>query len=85
MHDIAGPEVALARMLSDWHLLDFLDTCGIMGKEDMKAIARVAAARTDEDRAVAVRRLNGLPGWETLMTIALETDPGPAAGPSALD
>lgn len=58
----------LAALLSDWHLLAFLDTCGIFDVDDMKRIARIAAKKNTAD----VEKLIETPAWRTLATIAKE-------------
>ena len=58
----------LANFLSDWHLLVFLDTCGIFAVDDMKLIARIAAKKDKAD----VQKLVRSPAWRTLVTIAKE-------------
>lgn len=58
----------LATWLSDWHLLVFLDTCGIFDLADMKLITRIAAKKDLAD----VDKLVKSPAWQTLVTIARE-------------
>jgi nuclear protein localization family protein 4 len=64
----AGAVQELANFLSDWHLLAFLDTCGIFALDDMKLIARIAAKKDTAD----VKKLLRSPAWKTLVTIAQE-------------
>lgn len=58
----------LVALLSDWHLLAYLDTCGIFDAGDMKLIARIAAKKEVAD----VKKLLESPAWKTLATIAKE-------------
>lgn len=58
----------VATWLSDWHLLAFLDTCGIFDKDDVKLLSRVATLKSPED----VKKLVQTPAWRTLATIAQE-------------
>ncbi|KAH8930188.1 polyubiquitin-tagged protein recognition complex, Npl4 component, partial [Atractiella rhizophila] len=79
-----GDELAIAKWLSDFHLLAFLDTSGMFGKEDMRVLGSVATAKSDKERKERVNKLGGLAGWQTLVTIAHEAtaprfQPTPAA------
>jgi nuclear protein localization family protein 4 len=68
----------LVGVLSDWHMLCFLDTCGILDADDMKALCRVA---TTHDAGEALDALLSRTGWQTLSAIAREHAPqGPSAG-----
>lgn len=58
----------LATFLSDWHLLAFLDTCGIFDASDVKLLARIASKRETSD----VEKLLKTHSWRTLVTIAQE-------------
>jgi len=59
----------LANTLSDFHLLVFLATCGILDDDTMDNVCAVARGPTEEN----VRELAGLDGWCTLMAILNET------------
>lgn len=71
---------AVARWLSDWHLLVFLDTSGILDKTDIALMARIATQKRTED----VEQLIRSTAWQTLVTIAAEHAPK-ATGRSLLD
>lgn len=71
------PSVLIAReklvgVLSDWHLLCFLDTTGILDEEDIKMMCKVAITH---DAKVAIDQLLQRTGWQTLAAIALEHAP----------
>lgn len=75
MHVDAGMIMArekLVGVLSDWHLLCFLDTTGILNDEDIKILCRVAVSH---DATVALDQLLHRTGWQTLSAIALEHAP----------
>ncbi|KZW02624.1 polyubiquitin-tagged protein recognition complex, Npl4 component [Exidia glandulosa HHB12029] len=70
----------LARLLSDWHLLAFLDGMGIMG-DDIKAVVRAATAQSLEEPTL----LDGVlqtDGWRNLMAITAESAPAARSAPS---
>ena len=67
-----GDEISLAAWLSDFHLLAFLDTSGMFGKEDMKVLGSIAVARDDKERKDRIQCLSTLTGWQTLVAIAHE-------------
>lgn len=62
----------LVGVLSDWHLLCFLDTTGILEEEDIKMMCKVAITH---DAQVALDQLLQRTGWQTLAAIALEHAP----------
>ncbi|UZJ53363.1 hypothetical protein CBS101457_002683 [Exobasidium rhododendri] len=62
----------LVGVLSDWHLLCFLDKTGILDEEDIKATCRVAVSH---DATVALDQLLQRTGWQTLVAIAMEHSP----------
>ena len=66
----------LVRFLSDWHMLAFLGHAGILDDGDMAALARVA---TTHDEGAALDELVARPGWQTLVALAREHAPEPAA------
>ncbi|KAF8845303.1 polyubiquitin-tagged protein recognition complex, Npl4 component [Paxillus ammoniavirescens] len=65
----------LAKWLSDWHLVAFLETTQLLSPEDIKVFMRtVTSPRLLEDPS----SLNGLvktDGWQTLITFARESAP----------
>ncbi|TBU39546.1 polyubiquitin-tagged protein recognition complex Npl4 component [Dichomitus squalens] len=64
----------LARFLSDWHLVAFLGTTGLVSANDMQVIIRTATAPNLEDDKV-LDDLVRTEGWLTLMTFAREAAP----------
>lgn len=56
----------LIRMLSDWHLLAFLGTTGLLDDDDMGALARVATTHEPG----ALEALTSRPAWQTITAIA---------------
>lgn len=67
----------LVGVLSDWHLICFLDGTGILDAEDMKVLCRVAVSH---DSTVALDQLLQRTGWQTLSAIALEHAPQGRSG-----
>ncbi|EPQ29157.1 uncharacterized protein PFL1_03444 [Pseudozyma flocculosa PF-1] len=66
----------LVGTLSDWHLLAFLDTSGLLDQDDMAALCRVAITH---DSGAALDALLLRPGWQTLAAIAREHAPSAAS------
>lgn len=62
----------LVGILSDWHLLAFLDTSGFLDQDDMAALCKLATAH---DSGAALDALLLRPGWQTLMALAREHAP----------
>lgn len=62
----------LVGVLSDWHLICFLDTCGIMDANDMQALCKVAVSH---DATADLDELLQRTGWQTLSAIAKESAP----------
>ena len=62
----------LVGVLSDWHLLAFLDTSGFLDQDDMAALCRLA---TTHDSGAALDAVLLRPGWQTLMALAREHIP----------
>ncbi|MCO5598525.1 hypothetical protein L7F22_052622 [Adiantum nelumboides] len=74
-----NPELENAReklvgILSDWHLICFLDTCGILDNDDIQALCKVAVSH---DHRVDLDELLQKTGWQTLSAIAKESAPQP--------
>ncbi|KAH7104531.1 polyubiquitin-tagged protein recognition complex, Npl4 component [Auriculariales sp. MPI-PUGE-AT-0066] len=67
----------LVRMLSDWHLLVFIDSMGILSPEDVQAITRAATADNLDDPQVLDDVVNR-DGWRNLMAITAESAPAPS-------
>ncbi|CCM00348.1 uncharacterized protein FIBRA_02378 [Fibroporia radiculosa] len=66
--------IALARWLSDWHLISFLGTTQLMSPEDVQVLVRTATSPKLDDSTV-LDALIRTDGWQTLMTFARETAP----------
>ncbi|KAI0935907.1 hypothetical protein AcV5_004194 [Taiwanofungus camphoratus] len=73
---------ALARWLSDWHLVAFLGSTQLVSQEDMKVLLRAATAPNLEDPTI-LDELISTEGWQTLMTFTRETAPPPRPTTSA--
>jgi nuclear protein localization family protein 4 len=65
--------IALAKWLSDWHLVSFLGSSGLFSEEDMKVLVKTATSPNLEDPTV-LDRLIGTGSWQTLMTFTRETN-----------
>jgi hypothetical protein len=63
---------ALAKWLSDWHLIAFLDTSGLFSQEDLHVLLRTATSSDLED-PIVLDKLIGTGSWQTLMTFTRET------------
>lgn len=76
MHAENGDETRvrekLVGVLSDWHLVCFLDTTGILDTEDMRVLCKVAVSH---DATVDLDNLLQRTGWQTLAAIAREHAP----------
>lgn len=70
--EIVAAREALVVVLSDWHLLAFLDTCGIMDSTDMQSLCKLAVSH---DATVDLDELLQRTGWQTLSAIARESLP----------
>ncbi|KAI0274867.1 polyubiquitin-tagged protein recognition complex Npl4 component [Gloeopeniophorella convolvens] len=76
-HDGDAPRrLALARWLSDWHLVAFLGTSGLFSEADIQVLVRVASAPDLEDPTV-LDALLATESWQTLTTFARESAPAP--------
>jgi nuclear protein localization family protein 4 len=62
----------LVGVLSDWHMLCFLNTMGILDEEDFKVLCKVAVSH---DSTAALDQLLQRTGWQTLAAIAQEHAP----------
>ncbi len=68
--------------LSDWHLLAFLQTTGLVGEEEMRQMIAVAIKHEQPEGLQALDALLASPGWQTLVTIAKESAPRSSGGGS---
>ncbi|KAI8983421.1 polyubiquitin-tagged protein recognition complex Npl4 component [Trametes punicea] len=64
----------LATFISDWHLIAFLGTTGLINQNDLRVLIRTATA-PDIESLTALDELLHTEGWLTLMTFARETVP----------
>ncbi|CCU98212.1 unnamed protein product [Malassezia sympodialis ATCC 42132] len=79
----ASAREALARWLSDWHLLLFLAKSELFSPEDMQGLC---AAATTHDARDALERVLASPGWQTLVTMAqMQAPPTPSEAPAPSD
>ncbi|RPD58377.1 polyubiquitin-tagged protein recognition complex Npl4 component [Lentinus tigrinus ALCF2SS1-6] len=70
---------AVAKLISDWHLVAFLGTTGLLGLDDMRVLIRAATAPNLEDDTV-LDELIRTEGWQTVMTFARESAPQRPSG-----
>ncbi|KAH9853016.1 polyubiquitin-tagged protein recognition complex Npl4 component [Lenzites betulinus] len=75
----AQKRLALARFISDWHLIAFLGTSGLINENDLRVLVRTATA-SDEEKADVLDELVQTEGWLTLMTFAREAAPKRPSG-----
>ncbi|KAI0336196.1 polyubiquitin-tagged protein recognition complex Npl4 component [Cubamyces sp. BRFM 1775] len=64
----------LARFISDWHLIAFLGTTGLISENDLRILMRAATVPNIESPTVLDELLR-TEGWLTLMTFAQEVAP----------
>ncbi|KIO29751.1 hypothetical protein M407DRAFT_242506 [Tulasnella calospora MUT 4182] len=62
------------RNLSDWHLLAYLGTVGLLGTDDLKVLVKTVTSPNIDDPKVFDPLLL-TDGWQTLMTIVQESQP----------
>ncbi|KAG8881831.1 nuclear protein localization protein 4, partial [Tulasnella sp. 403] len=82
----------VVKYLSDWHLLAFIGTMGVLGNNDVKVVAKTVASPNLADPHVLDPILN-TEGWGTLMAIVQESaparssraPPAPSAAPPSSD
>ncbi|KAI0374534.1 polyubiquitin-tagged protein recognition complex Npl4 component [Pilatotrama ljubarskyi] len=65
---------SLARFISDWHLIAFLGTTGLISENDVRVLMRTATA-PDLESPTVLDDLLRTEGWLTLMTFARESAP----------
>ncbi|KAI0281608.1 NPL4 family-domain-containing protein [Russula aff. rugulosa BPL654] len=78
----AHRRLELAKWLSDWHLLSFLGTSGLLSEDDAKVLIRVATSPNMENDAAVLDALLETESWQTLATFARESAPQPPARPA---
>ncbi|KAI0359004.1 polyubiquitin-tagged protein recognition complex Npl4 component [Trametes cingulata] len=65
---------SLAKFISDWHLIAFLGTTGLISENDVRVLMRTATA-PDLENPTVLDDLLRTEGWLTLMTFARESAP----------
>ncbi|THH08842.1 hypothetical protein EW146_g8863 [Bondarzewia mesenterica] len=70
----AQRRLELAKWLSDWHLVAFLGTSGLVSETDMKVLIRVTS-NPHKDEPSVLDPLLATESWHTLMTFARESAP----------
>ncbi|KAF9535475.1 NPL4 family-domain-containing protein [Crepidotus variabilis] len=68
-------KIELARWLSDWHLIAFLDTTQLFSVEDMKVLMRTASMSNLLENAKNIDPVLSLSSWQTLLAVANESAP----------
>ncbi|KAF8506893.1 polyubiquitin-tagged protein recognition complex Npl4 component [Russula emetica] len=69
----AHRRLELAKWLSDWHLLSFLGTSGLLSEDDAKVLIRVATSPNMENDSAVLDALLETESWQTLATFARES------------
>ncbi|KAI6153385.1 NPL4 family-domain-containing protein [Pisolithus tinctorius] len=80
--------VELAKWLSDWHLIAFLDSTQLMSKDDIQNLLRTATSPSLVEDSRSLDALMKTEGWQTLITFAHESAPSqplPSASTSHMD
>ncbi|KIK26619.1 hypothetical protein PISMIDRAFT_265078 [Pisolithus microcarpus 441] len=67
--------VELAKWLSDWHLIVFLDSTQLLSKDDIKNLIRIVTSPGLTEDSKALDALVKTEGWQTLITFAHESAP----------
>ncbi|KIJ68641.1 hypothetical protein HYDPIDRAFT_173314 [Hydnomerulius pinastri MD-312] len=67
--------IELAKWLSDWHLIAFLETTQLMSPDDIKVLIRTATSPSLLDDSSSLEALMKTDGWQTLLTFARESAP----------
>ncbi|KAG7099553.1 hypothetical protein E1B28_001386 [Marasmius oreades] len=75
---------ALAKWLSDWHLISFLDTTQLLSPDDIRLLLKTVSSPTLLEDQNQLDPVLGTDGWQTLMTFAREHAPRPPM-PSSMD
>ncbi|KAK1229814.1 nuclear protein localization protein 4 [Marasmius sp. AFHP31] len=68
---------ALARWLSDWHLVAFLDTTQLLSPRDIHILLKAVSSPQLLEDASTLDPVLATDGWQTLMTFAREHAPRP--------
>ncbi|KAG1801358.1 NPL4 family-domain-containing protein [Suillus plorans] len=83
----ASKRLELAKWLSDWHLLAFLETTQLVSKVDMKVLVSTVTSPSLLGDPSVLNALFKTESWQTLMTFTRESAPSlpstPAPGPSS--
>lgn len=87
----ASKRLELAKWLSDWHLLAFLETTQLVSKADMKVLVSTVTSPSLLEDPSALNALFKTESWQTLMTFTRESAPslpstsGPGPSSSHVD
>ncbi|OZJ02659.1 hypothetical protein BZG36_04774 [Bifiguratus adelaidae] len=68
----------LATQLSDFHLLCYIQSTGVLSKDELRLLAGAATSKTTEP----IEQLKASSGWETLMTVLRESGGDQSSMPS---
>ncbi|KAF9270550.1 polyubiquitin-tagged protein recognition complex, Npl4 component [Marasmius fiardii PR-910] len=68
---------ALAKWLSDWHLVSFLDTTQLLSPDDIRLLLKTVSSPTLLEDQNQLDPILATDGWQTLMTFAREHAPRP--------
>jgi nuclear protein localization family protein 4 len=71
----ASKRLELAKWLSDWHLLAFLETTQLVSKVDMKVLVSTVTSPSLLEDPLALNALFKTESWQTLMTFTRESAP----------
>lgn len=77
-----GMRRKLVAFLSDWHLLAFVPSTGLLAKEEFDDLIQVAVSH---DTHAALNKLLAASGWKTLVTLAREHAPTTSGSGAPLD
>ncbi|KAF8905447.1 NPL4 family-domain-containing protein [Gymnopilus junonius] len=77
----------LAKWLSDWHLVAFLETTQLLSPDDVKVMMRTVTSPNLLEDAGNIDPVLSTEGWQTLMTFTRESAPAPpsTSAPSGTD
>lgn len=65
--------IELAKWLSDWHLVTFLDSTQLMSKDDIRQLLHIVTSPTLTEDRKSLDALIKTEGWQTLVTFARES------------
>ena len=71
--NLARERKELAMYLSDWHLIAFMGTIGVLDDDDLQSLLKVAVAPSFDDPEILDELTGSRPGWQTLMAIVRES------------